>query len=375
MIYSALHKWAEVLIDFSVEAMPGQTAILHGDIEAMELIEACYEKLMKKGVSVDLYITPAYFAEIQMRHAPESVVKNPPMGLLHAVQNADIYIRIGADSNTKLLVNAPLSKLALASKAKEPLMETIMQRAKEKKLRWVYTHFPTAAAAQEADMGTQEYRDFIYSLCYLDACHPMEKWREIEKKQQKWTDYLSKKKQLHFTNAMGTDLWVDVEGMRWINCCGKCNFPDGEVYTGPNLQAKNGGVNGTARYSFPVIYRHVEVRDIELVFEKGAVVQANASKGQDFLRDILSQDPGAKFVGEIAIGTNMQMNRITKNILFDEKFGGTFHLALGRGYPETGNTNASSHHWDITFDLREDGKIKADGQSILENGKFTPDFR
>lgn len=369
-----IDKWAKTLIHFSLEAKPRQTAVLSGDIAALPLIEACYEQLMKVGVFVEVFISPKYFSEIQLKYASDEVIEKTAPGFLHALENADLCILIDSDSNTKMLMNVDPDKLALSSKSMEPLIKALMDRAAEKKMRWVYTHYPTPAAAQESDMGTLEYRDFIYSLCYLNDPDPIKQWAIIEEKQQKLIDYLETKHELHFKNKVGTDLKVNISGMKWVNCCGKINFPDGEVYTGPNLKAKDGGVNGIVRYSFPVIYRYVEVQDIELVFENGAVVQANASKGQDFLRKVISQDEGARFVGEIAIGTNPNMNRITKNILFDEKFGGTFHLALGRGYPQTGNTNQSAHHWDITFDLRDGGTIMADGDLVLEDGKFIPEL-
>lgn len=369
-----IDRWADILINFSLQAKPGQTAVIAGDLGSMPLVEACYEKLLQKGVFVENFITPKIFSEIQYEYASDQILEKTSPALLYAINNADLYLGLGSDSNTKMLVNVDTKKLALASKARKPIIEAVMKRAAEKKLRWIYTHFPTAAAAQEADMGTREYQEFIYSLCHLNDKDPIKKWQQIEKKQQKLVDYLDTKKELHFQNKMGTDLKVNISDMKWVNCSGRINFPDGEVYTGPNLKAKDGGVNGIVRYSFPVIYRYVEVHDIELIFEKGAVVQANASKGQDFLRKMIAQDKGAKFVGEIAIGTNPNMNRITKNILFDEKFGGTFHLALGCGYPETGNTNESALHWDITFDLRDGGSILADGETLLKNGKFAPNL-
>ena len=158
--------------------------------------------------------------------------------------------------------------------------------------------------------------------------------------------------------------------MKWVNCCGRINFPDGEVYTGPNLKAADGGVNGVVRYALPTIYRNVEVHDIEIVFKNGAVVEAKASKNEAFLYEMLAQDAGAKFVGEIAIGTNYRIKQGTKNILFDEKIGGTFHLALGKGYPETGNTNESALHWDMIFDLRKGGTIYADDELVVKDGIF-----
>ena len=177
-------------------------------------------------------------------------------------------------------------------------------------------------------------------------------------------------KELRFVSGNGTDLTVDVEGMQWVNLCGTINFPDGEVYTGPRLDGPDGGVNGFVRYDFPTVYRGVEVDDIELRFEKGAVVEAKAGRGEDFLKEMIAQDPGAKYVGEVAIGTNYRVTRGVKSILFDEKIGGSFHTALGMGYPETGNRNQSALHWDLVCDLRTGGAIFADGEQIMQSGEF-----
>jgi len=163
--------------------------------------------------------------------------------------------------------------------------------------------------------------------------------------------------------------------MKWINCSGQCNFPDGEVFTGPNLNAADGGVNGTIKYSFPAVHHGHEVHDIELTFDNGRVVDAKASSGQEFLLKMLDQDAGARSVGEVALGTNYSIQRYTKNTLFDEKIGGTFHLAVGAGYPESGNANESGLHWDMVCDLRPGGTVRVDGELISENGRFAnPDW-
>lgn len=363
-----LDKWADVLVNYALEAKKGQRAIISADLEALPLVEACYEKFIKAGVFVEPLISSKGFAEILFKYGSEDILGTTPPTMQYAVENCDLYLGIGADANAKLLTNVSLKKQSLASAARSPIVKAIMNRAAENKMRWVYTHFPTPAAAQEAEMGTLEYEDFVFSLGFLNTENPVSHWEALELKQQNLIEYLETKNELHFKNGEGTDLRVDISGMKWVNCCGKINFPDGEVYTGPNLKSQNGGVNGTARLSFPTLYKNVEVRDIELVFENGAVTSANASKGQEFLREMIAQDPGAKFVGEIAIGTNYHMQRITKNILYDEKFGGTFHLALGKGYPETGNTNESALHWDIIFDLRRNGTISADGDVFFKNG-------
>lgn len=363
-------KWADILVHYSLQAKEGQHAVIIGEIEALPLIEACYEKFIKAGVIVDTVMAPRSFAEIQFKYATDKQLSSTSPVTRFIAENCDLYLAIGAESNSKLLSWVDPKKQALVSRARQPILDGLLNRAAKGQARWAYTHFPTAAAAQDADMGTREYEEFIFSLGHLNSEDPVAHWISVEQKQQKMIDYLSDKKILRFQNKEGTDLEVDVSGMKWVNCCGKINFPDGEVYTGPNLNSANGGVNGIARFSLPTLYRNTEVEKIELVFEKGKVVQANASKGESFLRAMIDQDDGAKKVGEIAIGTNYQMQKVTKNILFDEKFGGTFHLALGKGYPQTGNTNQSGLHWDMIFDLREGGTITADGERFYQNGQF-----
>jgi aminopeptidase len=245
-----------------------------------------------------------------------------------------------------------------------------------KPLRWVGTQFPTQAAAQDAEMSLRQYAEFVFSAGYLDQPDPVAIWQSIRDRQQRVVDYLTGKKTLRFRSANGTDLTVNVDGMTWINCAGESNFPDGEVFTGPNLDADDGGVNGVVHYSFPAVHHGREVHDIVLTFERGKVVKAQASKNQAFLEAMLDQDEGARRLGEIAIGTNYQITRYTKNTLFDEKIGGTFHAAVGAGYPETGNANTSGLHWDMVCDLRKDehgrggGTIEADGEVFSKDGQF-----
>ena len=365
-----INRWAEVLINYSLAAKPSEHAVVFADLEALPLLEACHEKLIQAGAFVESFISPKSLSETTFNHASDDQLAFTPKTLLYAVQNCDLYLYLGADANSKLLTNIDPTKQIQASKARQPIMNAIMDRAAKGQVRWCYTHFPTPSAAQESNMGTLEYEEFVFSTGKLNQENPVEQWKLVEKSQAHIIDYLENKKELHFKNGEGTDLKVSIDGMKWVNCCGKINFPDGEVYTGPNLNVADGGVNGVAKYSFPTLYRNTEVHGIELEFKEGAVVSAKASKNESFLKEMIHQDAGAKFVGEIAIGTNYEIQNVTKNILFDEKFGGTFHLALGKGYPQTGNTNQSALHWDIIFDLRKEGSITADGELFFENGKF-----
>lgn len=365
-----LDKWADILVNYSLEAKKGQTAFLLGEIEAYSLVEACYEKFILAGVNVESMILPKSYSEFLLTHGSDDQISFTPPARLKGIQDADLYLYVTASSNSKMLSQIPPKKQSLAALGYKPILDAILGRAAEEKLRWCLTMFPTPSAAQDAEMGTRAFEEFVFNSGYLNEKDPVSHWKTLEQKQDHLIQILENKKELKFRNYQGTDLTVNIAGMKWVNCCGKFNFPDGEVFTGPNLKAEDGGVNGIVRFSLPTIYRNVEIHNVELVFKKGAVVEARASKNESFLHEMIHQDPGAKFVGEIAIGSNNHIQAGTKNILFDEKIGGTFHLALGKGYPETGNTNQSALHWDLIFDMRKGGTIQADDKLISKDGHF-----
>lgn len=365
-----IDKWAEVLVTFSLAVKKDQTVLISGDLEAMPLLEAAYEHLILAGAKVELIVLQRSLSEFLLKYGSEDQIAFTPIARLAAVNSYDFYLYIGANSNSKMLSQINPKKQSLTAASNKPITDTILGRSAKGEMQWCYTMYPTPAAAQDAEMGTTEFENFVLNAGFLQDTNPAASWQVLEKKHDHLIQFLEQRKELRFQNHQGTDLRVNIEGMKWVNCCGKVNFPDGEVFTGPNLKAPDGGVNGVVRYSLPTIYRNVEIHDIELVFKNGAVTQAKASKNEAFLLEMISQDAGAKFVGEIAIGTNYRIQKCIKNILFDEKIGGTFHLALGKGYPETGNTNESALHWDIIFDLRQGGTIYADDTLIVENGKF-----
>lgn len=366
-------KWAEVLCNYSLDIKRGHYVVIVGEIAARPLLEACYKVFLEKGAEVDLMIQDSNFNEIFINHAPESTLSKTPRMWHHLSKTADRYLRIGAPTNTRALSGVSLDRLSTSTKAYRPILDEILGRSEKGNFRWCRTQFPTTALAQEADMGTLEFEQFSFRSGFLDQKDPVLAWKKLHKQQEALLKHISKKKVLHFENAQGTDVKVNIEGMLWENCSGKCNFPDGEIFSGPNLKAKDGGVNGKVVYSFPTIYKDIEVDGIEIEFKKGASVRATASKNEAFLNTMLSVDPGAKFVGEIALGTNYAIQRGTKSILYDEKIGGTFHMALGKGYPETGNKNQSALHWDLVCDMRKKATIRADGELIFENGRYLKD--
>ena len=218
-------------------------------------------------------------------------------------------------------------------------------------------------------MSLAEYEEFLFHACKLHADNPVAEWKELSLRQQKLVDFLNGKKDYRVVAANGTDVTMSVTDKTWINCDGQANFPDGEVFTGPEI----GSVNGQINFSFPAVHHGREVQDVKLTFKNGKVIDASASKGEDFLFSMLDMDGGSRFIGECAIGTNYDIRQFTRNTLFDEKIGGTVHFALGAGYPESGNTNQSGLHWDMVVDLRKGGFVEIDGIKINVDGKFTRD--
>lgn len=365
-----LNRMASVIVHYSLEIKPEETVWMAGDLGALPLMEALYEEMIRAGAYVKSDFHPPGWEEIFYRHANEHQLTHTCPFYLHAATICDKRIRIIGPTNTRSLAHIDPKKPSLVSKANQPILSKVLTRSAQGELDWIVTLCPTQAGAQETDMGFFEYSDFVFHAAFVDLEDPIAHLRQLEESQQKMIDYLKTKKELHFLSSEGTDLKVNIEGMNWKNSCGKRNYPDGEVFTGPNLNASDGGVNGIVRYTYPAIWHNQEVEGVELVFKKGRVIEAKATKNQPFLEAMLNQDEGASRLGEIAIGTNFSIDRFSKNILFDEKIGGTFHAALGMGYPETGNTNVSGLHWDMVCDLRKGGKILADGEIILENGRF-----
>lgn len=376
---------ADILVHYSTQVKPGQIVRISGDPVAMPMLEALYEAVLKAGAHPLLRLTPGFTQDLFFTHANEDQLGFVHPLALEEIKTIDVSIGLWADTNTKALSRVDPKKQAKSSAARKAIMKIFMERSAAvdkpqdypgvKPLRWVGTQYPTEASAQDAEMSLREYEDFVFSAGLLDQAEPAAAWRRIRDQQQRVVDYLTGKKEIHFQTAAGTNLLVNVEGMTWVNCCGESNFPDGEVFSGPNLNAADGGTNGIVKYSFPAVHMGHEVHDIELTFEKGRVVDAKASKGLDFLLAMLDQDPGARSLGEIAIGTNYAITQYSKNTLFDEKIGGTFHAAVGEGYPETGNRNSSGLHWDMVCDLRPSngtggGTITVDGEVISKDGRF-----
>ena len=364
-----LDRLADVLVQYSTGVKKGDLVRISGDVLGLPLVEAIYEKALLAGGHPFVQLSSDAMEDAFYRYASEEQLAYLSPIAKYSVEQIDVSIGIWAEENTKSMSNVDPQKQAITSQARKPISKRFLERAANKELRWVGTQYPTAASAQDAEMSLREYAEFVFNAGLLHLPDPIAEWKKISQRQQRLADYLSNAKEIRVIGK-DTDLRLGVEGRLWVNCDGHENFPDGEVFTGPIEDA----TEGTIRYSFPAVHHGRECHDITLKFKNGKVIEAHASKGQDFLLQMIDQDPGARILGEFAIGTNFGITKYTKNTLFDEKIGGTCHAALGAAYPETGGKNDSGLHWDMVCDLRQPGcRIEADGQTILKAGKLVID--
>jgi aminopeptidase len=354
-------------VNYSVGVKPNQLVRVSGPPIAQPMIVEIYRKVIAAGGNPVVRMAPEELSEILFKHASDEQLKFVNPLAVAEYEQIDCSIGIWGEENTKALSNVDPTRIGLSQAARKPLMDIFMKRAASGALKWTGTQFPTQASAQDAEMSLAEYEDFVFSAGLLDQPDPVAAWRQVSERQQRLVDFLNGKRDYHVVAANGTDVRMSVAGHTWINCDGHENFPDGEVFTGPVVESVDGQIN----FSFPAVHHGRECDGVKLTFRNGKVVDASAAKGEAFLISMLDMDAGSRFLGECAIGTNYQIQRYTRNTLFDEKIGGTVHFALGAGYPETGNTNQSGLHWDMVVDLRTGGYVEIDGTKVNVDGKFT----
>ena len=360
-----IKKHAKVLLKYSLDLKKGEKMLIEGDIATLPLIKESYRLAIELGALPQVRITSEELKEILLKSGSEEQIKYVPDNIKRAVETVDVVLSFWGGSNTRMLTNVNPEKLKLEAQGSSEIKKIFFERMAKKEVRWCGTMFPNHANAQEANMSISEYEDFVYGAGYIDSKDPIAKWKEIDKEQERICKILDTKKHLRIVSR-DTDLNMSTEGRKWINCSGRMNFPDGEVFTGPVEDT----IEGYIRFNFPGIYGGREIEDIQLTFEKGKVVKDTAAKGEDLLNQLLETDKGARYVGEIAVGTNYNIQKFTKHMLFDEKIGGTVHLAIGRSLPESLGKNQSAIHWDMLCDMRSGGKIYADGKLIYKDGKF-----
>jgi aminopeptidase len=360
-----VEKLADVVVNYCVSVKSGDWVVIQSSFLGEPLADACVAAVLKAGGYPSVVYNGPHNRETYFRHANDDQIKFISPLNRTAIEQMDVSIAIDAPTNTRSASGLDPAKLAMANKAGEPLFVTYMQRVAEGKLRWTLTVCPTEAGAQDAGMSLRDYEDFVYNADMLSEPDPVAAWNALGERQQRIADWLENKSVIHI-DGPGTDLTVNVEGRHWENDQGKLNFPGGEVFTGPHENA----TEGTIEFSFPGFYAGREVTGVRLVFKEGKVVDASASGDNAFLQEMLNMDEGARRLGEFAFGLNPGIQKFTKNTLFDEKIGGTLHMALGRSIPETGGTNESALHWDMVYELRGNGaRVTVDGQTFIEDGK------
>jgi aminopeptidase len=358
-------KHADILVNYCTDIQPGDRVIIEATTLAQPLLEALIERVLKRGGHPYMVTKLPNEETIFLKYAEDEQLTTPHIFTKLAYEQFEARIRVHAIADSDAFKDIPDEKQSLYAKGKAPILKTQMVRGQAKELKWVTTLFPTEAYAKEAGMSLEAYEDFVYSTMHADSDDPVAHWLNVEKEQQHYIELFSGKDKV-VLRGPNVDLRLSVKGRTFVNSSGRHNMPSGEIFTGP----VENSVNGWVRYTYPSIYENRVVEGVELEFVEGRVIQAKAKKNEDYLLKMLEIDDGARYVGEFAIGTNFEISKFTGNILFDEKIGGSFHMALGAGYPETGSKNTSQIHWDMICDMREDAEISVDGDVVYRNGQF-----
>ena len=360
-----VRKLAETLVNYSIGVKPGDWVLVTGHVLAMPLVVEVIEQVVKAGGNPTTLLNNEAMQEAFMLHANDDQLQwiSPLENMMY--DELDALISLRATENTRALTNIDPRKDQLRGQARRELSAKMMERSAVGDIRWVLTQYPCPAYAQDADMSLRDYEDFVYGATFANTDDPVAEWRKIHDMQAKLVDWLAGKK--HITvKGPNIDMTLSIEDRVFINSDGKHNMPSGEIFTGPVEES----VNGWVKFTYPAIQGGREVEGVEFEFQEGKVVSAKAKKNEEYLLSLLNSDEGARYLGEFAIGTNYGIQQFTKSILYDEKIGGTLHMAVGAGYPETGSKNKSSIHWDFICDMREDSSIFVDGELFYQNGQF-----
>lgn len=358
-------RLAELVLDHSLELKPGQILRIEADAVAAPLVLPLHREAIKRGAHAYAAVDLSGLTEQLVAEGTDQQLAFVSPVELAEMDRIDAAITIWSETNTRSFSRVDTSRRQRQLAAHQQVLMRRRDRMAAGDLRWCGTLCPTNAHAQDADMSLDDYEDFVFRACHVLDDDPVGHWRRIGEQLQTRAAELGSVRELRIVGE-DTDLTVGVEGRSWRAAHGRQNVPDGEVYTSPVETA----INGTIRFGFPAVVAGREVDDARLRFENGRVVAAEAAGGEAYLNSLLELDEGARGVGEIAFGLNYEIDRFTRNILFDEKIGGTMHLALGMSFEDLGGRNRSTLHLDLICDLREAGEVYADGELIWRNGAF-----
>ena len=360
-----VEKVATILVDYSTEVKRNDLVAIRGPYAAEPLMLELYKRCLERGAHPLLRPTLPAAQPLLYRFAEDHQLEYVWEPERWFIENLDVDFSIIADTNTRQMSQIDPSRQVMASKARRALFDRRMERGATGELRWNVTLFPTDAIAMDAQMSLEEYEDFYYAACLIDAPDPIAEWKRVAERHAGLLAWIAGRRQVHLEGE-GTDLYLDITGRTFIPSDGTSNFPDGEIFTGP----VEDGTNGVVSFSYPAIFGGQSVEGIVLEFKDGKVVRATAEKNEAFLIRTLDADEGSRILGELGIGTNFGIEAFSGEILLDEKIGGTVHLAVGASYPETGGVNQSAVHWDMVCDLRSGGRISIDGETLMEGGKL-----
>jgi aminopeptidase len=352
-------RWADLLADYCLNVQRGETIAITSTVEASPLVEAAGKAVIVRGAHPLVRLELPGLTEFFLQHADEAQLAHLPASTIAEAQEADGRIRIAADEDTAAMRGVDPRRQAAFERSRDPIRRLARQK------RWVLTQYPTAAYARAAGMTIGDYEAFLVRALFLDRDDPAAAWKELGRRQAGLLEFMSGVRSVRI-EAEGTDLSLSVAGRTWINSDGRRNMPSGEIFTGPVEDS----ATGRLRCGFPVCRDGRRLVGIELELRDGKVIAARAEEGEDYLKAMLDLDPGARRLGELGLGLNPGIDRFTGSILFDEKIGGTVHLALGQSYPETGGVNASALHWDLIVDTRTRGRIRADDRVVMEDGRW-----
>jgi aminopeptidase len=351
------NRWRQLgalLVDYSAEVKPGEKVMIAmGEVESCPLVRGVYEAVVRAGGYPQVQFLSETLRHQLLKHGSPAQLSWVPEIEAYGMEWADVYIGLRGASNLHEHDDIPSERLSLNQKAMGKISSLRWE-----KTRWCLVRVPNASFAQQAETDEETITEMFFNASLLDWPKESAKWWE-------WTKVLNKGSTVRVTGK-DTDLRFSVKGRRWLVADGKANMPDGEIWTAPVEST----VEGEIYFEFPGVLSGRLMHNIRLRWKEGRLVEASSSTNQDFLRAVIATDAGAGFIGEFAMGTNMAVNRFCKDILIDEKIGGTIHVALGRAYPKCGGTNTSAIHWDIIKDIRREGTVLVDGKPVLKNGEF-----
>jgi aminopeptidase len=364
MIDTRVVRMAQTIAQYSVSLKQGERFLIMTSVPGLPLAREVFREALALGALPTVRALHPELDELLYRYGNDDQVRYVPEYEKQELESLNARLVIRGDENVMTMAGVEPSRLTLGRQARRPLLERMMARKAAGELKNSLTQYPTNASAQEAGMSLADYEEFVFRACFADRPDPIGAWRELSRTQQAYVDFLNNVKTLR-VEGPGTELTVSVEGRKWVNSDGKANFPSGEVFTGPVEDS----VEGRVLFDVPTLFSGQPVENIDLEFKAGKVVAARAERGDKMLQSALDTDAGSRFLGEFAFGLNYGITRATRNILFDEKIGGTIHMAVGAGYPETGSMNRSAIHWDMIKDMKQ-GRVYADTKLVYENGRF-----